>query len=62
MATTQPDQSQDMELEVDQYHASFEQLENEIGSADRIEDYRALLLNERVDDAAIKIKEQCIYR
>lgn len=46
--------------EVDEYHLSFQKIE-ESGS-NKIDDYLLLLKNNRDDEKAIKIKEECIYR
>ncbi len=55
----------DMELveddATDQYVHDFETLE-ESNSLAKIDDYNSLLSSTRIDDKAIKIKEQCIYR
>ncbi|KAJ1407747.1 hypothetical protein B484DRAFT_337157 [Ochromonadaceae sp. CCMP2298] len=48
--------------EVDEYLVSFEELEGSQDLESKIADYQALLSNPRYDDAAVKIKEQCIYR
>lgn len=57
----QPEAStENVELVVDEYAAAFEQLEEDESKS--IVAFKALLQNERVDDKAIKIKEQCIYR
>jgi len=50
------------EIEVDEYKTSFEALESSTDLETKITDYQALLLNPRIDDKAVKIKEQCIYR
>jgi 26S proteasome regulatory subunit N6 len=54
----------DVEVEdieaLDEYEMAFEELENAATKSDA--EYQKLLANERVDDVAVKIKEQCIYR
>ena len=44
----------------DEYNTAYELLEE--SNSNSISDYQALLSNSRIDDKAIKIKEQCIYR
>jgi 26S proteasome regulatory subunit N6 len=47
----------------DEFQYKFEQIEtSDCQSNDKIGDYLSLLQNVRSDEAAIKIKEQCIYR
>jgi hypothetical protein len=48
--------------EVDEYQLKFESLEEMELNAAKIPQYIELLTNPRVDDKAVKIKEQCIYR
>lgn len=45
---------------IDELKATFELLEEKI--SDSPKDYQDLLLNPRMDDVAVKIKEQCIYK
>jgi hypothetical protein len=52
--------TEDLEVEIDELKVAFEQLEEK--TSDSPKDYQDLLLNPRMDDAAIKIKEQCIYK
>ena len=49
-----------VEEQPDELKIAFDTLE-ENNSSDP-NDYKILLLNERMDDAAVKIKEQCIYK
>jgi hypothetical protein len=46
--------------EIDEYQLEFDKL-NE-STDDMTEKYQMLLLNSRVDDIAIKVKENCIYK
>ena len=48
------------EAEIDELKIAFELLEEKISHSPS--DYQELLLNPRMDDAAVKIKEQCIYK
>jgi hypothetical protein len=52
--------TEDLEVEIDELKVSFELLEEK--TSDSPKDYQDLLLNPRMDDAAVKIKEQCIYK
>lgn len=49
------------EDEIDPMELEFENQENLSNIESKVENYRAILKNPRVDDKAIKIKEQCIY-
>jgi hypothetical protein len=46
--------------EVDEFKAAFDLLEENI--SDSPKDFQDMLLNPRMDEAAVKIKEQCIYK
>jgi hypothetical protein len=46
----------------DEYVDSFDQLDASPLTSNKLQDFLLLLKNERMDDQAIKIKEQCIYR
>ncbi len=48
----------------DDFQRGFEELDNNSHSTNpqKLADFLILLQNPRLDDAAIKIKEQCIYR
>jgi hypothetical protein len=48
--------------EVDEYQLKFEDLEEMELNTAKIPQYIELLSSPRVDDKAVKIKEQCIYR
>ena len=52
----------EVEEVVDEFVASFESLENSDLLAAKVEDYVELLKNPRVDEQAVKVKEQCIYK
>lgn len=52
--------TEDLEVEIDDLKVAFELLEEK--TSDSPKDYQDLLLNPRMDDAAVKIKEQCIYK
>lgn len=52
--------TEDLEVEIDELKVAFELLEEK--TSDSPKDYQDLLLNPRMDDAAVKIKEQCIYK
>lgn len=52
--------TEDLEVEIDELKVAFELLEEK--TSDSSKDYQDLLLNPRMDDAAVKIKEQCIYK
>lgn len=52
--------SDEPEVEIDELKVALELLEEKI--SDSPADYQQLLLNPRMDDAAVKIKEQCIYK
>lgn len=51
---------EETEIEIDELRSAFELLEEKI--SDSPKDYQDLLLNPRMDDIAVKIKEQCIYK
>lgn len=51
---------EEAEIEIDELRSAFELLEEKISHTPK--DYQDLLLNPRMDDAAVKIKEQCIYK
>ena len=51
---------EEQEAEIDELRVAFELLEEK--TSDSPADYQGLLLNPRMDDAAVKIKEQCIYK
>jgi hypothetical protein len=55
---------EEMEEEiVDEYVSAFDALEvSSDATATKTAGYQALLANARVDEKALKIKEQCIYR
>ncbi len=47
----------------DDFQRGFEELDNSHSTnQQKLADFLILLQNPRLDDAAIKIKEQCIYR
>jgi len=48
--------------EEDPLRIQFEDLENAENVSNKLSDYLLLLENERIDDIALKIKEQSIYR
>jgi hypothetical protein len=48
--------------EVDDFKLAFENLEISESLESKIFDYQELLKNPRIDESAVKIKEQCIYR
>ena len=51
------------EEEIDELQERFEGLEaSTVPVTTQVEGYEALIANARVDDKALKIKEQCIYR
>ena len=52
--------SEEPEIEIDELSSAFELLEEKVSQTPK--DYQDLLLNPRMDDAAVKIKEQCIYK
>ena len=52
--------SEDAEIDIDELRSAFDLLEENI--SDSPKDYQELLLNPRMDDVAVKIKEQCIYK
>lgn len=52
--------SEEPEVEIDEFKVSYELLEEKM--SDNPKDYQEMLLNPRMDDAAVKIKEQCIYK
>jgi len=54
--------SMEIAEEEDTLQLQFEALENLDNLASKLKDYIVLLDNERTDDVALKIKEQCIYR
>lgn len=65
MAETSSDNNNnamDIVEEIDEIQQTLERIDNSNGSTEKIADYVALLKNARSDEAAIKIKEQCIYR
>lgn len=47
---------------VDEYLQAFELLESEAPSEAGIARYHELLLSDRADDVAVKVKEKCIYK
>ena len=47
---------------LDEYKIAFDELASKPLSSQTIQSYQDLLLNTRLDDAAIKIKEECIYK
>jgi len=47
---------------LDEYKIAFDELSSKPLSSHTIESYQELLLNTRLDDVAIKIKEECIYK
>jgi hypothetical protein len=49
-------------VDIDEYQLKFESLEEQELNTSRISEFIDLLANPRVDDKAVKIKEQCIYR
>jgi hypothetical protein len=49
-----------VEEQPDELKIAFDTLEEK--NSNDPNDYKILLLNERMDDAAVKIKEQCIYK
>ena len=52
--------SEEPEVEIDEFKVSYELLEEKM--LDNPNDYQQMLLNPRMDDAAVKIKELCIYK
>ena len=52
--------SEEAEVQIDELRSAFELLEEKI--SDVPSDYQELLLSPRMDDVAVKIKEQCIYK
>ena len=52
--------SEEPEIEIDELSSAFDLLEEKVSQTPK--DYQDLLLNPRMDDAAVKIKEQCIYK
>ena len=52
--------SEEPEVEIDVFKVSYELLEEKMSNIPK--DYQEMLLNPRMDDAAVKIKEQCIYK
>ena len=52
--------AEEPEVEIDELKVAFELLEEK--TSDSPADYQELLLNPRMDDAAVKIKVQCIYK
>ena len=47
----------------DEFKRNFDELDRSQESNDqKLHDYLLLLKNARLDDVAIKVKEQCIYR
>lgn len=48
--------------EEDTLQLQFEALDNGDNLSAKLNDYKVLLDNERIDDIALKIKEQCIYK
>jgi 26S proteasome regulatory subunit N6 len=52
-----------VDQEVDSLQVKFEEVESSTNTLpEKLEDYKLLLQNERTDDLAVKVKEQCIYR
>lgn len=52
-----------VDQEEDTFQVKFEEVESNASSLpEKLEDYKLLLQNERTDDLAVKVKEQCIYR
>ncbi len=50
-------------IEVDELTEAFDSLEESINdTGSKVLGYQQLLLNERADEKALKIKEQCIFR
>jgi hypothetical protein len=47
---------------VDEYLLAFEAVEQEALNEATVLRYNEMLLNERTDDVAVKIKEKCIYK
>lgn len=51
------------EEEVDELALAFDTLEASTDTvSSKVQQYKALLVNSRTDDKALKIREQCIYR
>jgi len=47
---------------LDEYKIAFDSLSSQSLSSQVVQSYQELLLNPRLDDVAIKIKEECIYK
>lgn len=52
--------AEENENEIDEYKTAFELLEENV--SDNANDFKLMLLNARMDEVAVKIKEQCIYK
>lgn len=59
-------ESTDLAVEIDDttddYQDNFDKIDENIDTNFKIEQFTLLLSNPRVDDKAVKVKEQCVYR